>query len=183
MLKTLATVLIAWSSLGMLHAAQKPVIQSPIVAEPYNLPSTLEGFIARSDAVILARVIRARDVSEPRRARTAYDMAVVQTIKEHKNVDQTTTVCRPIGTLDYPDKTVKVYQPHLPNFEVGTEYLLFLTWDERNGCFSLTFGPPGVALIDQGGRFRAVVDHVVLQSLSGLGRAQVLDRLASVPHK
>ena len=145
------------------------------------MPQTLKEFAARSDAIVCGRVIDVADVSDPRTrtARTEYEVRVTKTVKEHPNLGTRATVCRPIGKIEYDDRVVKQYEPHFPEFSVGAEYLLFLTWDARGGgCFAPAFGPLSTAEIDSKGAVHPFVSHPLFAGLTGRGKEEVLNKIA-----
>lgn len=175
----LAIVLIAVLLLAPNAQAQKPTVEAPIVSDYWNIPETLEGFIAASQAAVIAKIIAVDDSSINRKARTVYQARVWKTLKEHQNLGQHLEVCRAIGKEEMPDKIVRYYEPNLPAFSPGSEYLLFLRWDDRTDCFWPMFGPPSVGVFDQNGVFRSFNKHPVLQSLNGLSRDAVVGRAAA----
>ena len=156
--------------------SRKPVIDSPIVADPYNMPSTLEGLIDRADAVVIARIKRARDVSA-QQARTDYEIQLVETIKAHQELTASPVVCRAIGTVEKPNRIVRVFQPNFPGFQPGAEYLLFLGWDETKRCFYPDFGAAGSALMDGVDGLKPFVPHPAIGALKGFQRADAVRSL------
>jgi hypothetical protein len=158
--------------------SQKPVIDSPIVGDVYDLPKTLDGLYERADAVVIARIVAANDRSQPKKARTDYEIDLVAVMKEHIRLDDNSIVCRAIGTVEYPDRIVRVFQPRLPGFERGNQYLLFLKWEEARGCFTPAFGPPGAALMDPVAGLQPFIEDHPLSALKGLTTAQVARRVA-----
>jgi hypothetical protein len=156
---------------------QKPVVDSPIIADVYDLPTTLNGLIARADAVVVARITRVTDVSQGGRARTDYRIELVSVVKEHANLGTQSVVCRAIGRVEQPNRVLRVYQPNLPDFEQGREYLLFLSWQGDKGCFTPAFGPPGAAVMEPAG-LKPFAGHPALRELEGMKAAEVSKRLA-----
>jgi hypothetical protein len=158
-------------------SSQKPVVDMPIVADAYNPPSTLDDLVARSDAVIIARIKRAIDRSSGQQARTDYEIVLSETVKGHVELTSTAVVCRGIGTIDQPHRTVRVFQPNFPAFQPGAEYLLFLRWDDAKKCFFSEFGPTGSALVDRVSGVKPFVSHPAIGALKGLQGAELVRAL------
>jgi hypothetical protein len=162
-----------------LSADQKPIVESPIIGE-YQVPQTLDALTKRSDAIVIGRVVAIHDRSnaQTRRAKTDYEFRVTHTLKEHHNLGPVTTVCRPIGDIEYEDRVVRQFQPQFARFSEGADYLLFLRWDARNECFAPAFGPPSGAQIDVSRGAKPFVNHPALAELAGLDAARVAERIA-----
>lgn len=180
MITLVFTVLLGNAFVGGVAAQQeKRVVEMPIIADVRDMPTTLDGFVARSDAVVIARARTAEDRSMHRRAKTVYRMRLVSAMKEHAQLAAEFNVCRAVGRLEQPDRVVKVYQPHMPDFEVGGEYLLFLSWNDEQDCFFPSLGPPSMVMFGSSGKAKSYAKHPVTEGLTGLDREQVRTRVAA----
>lgn len=178
------TVLLTTGTLDIVQAqgSAKPTVDSPILLH-YQVPASLDEFVERADAVVVARITGARDRSAVRRARTEYDVELLRVLKEHNSLSGASKVCRPIGVAEHPDRLVRRFQPGFPGFAVGTRYLLFLAWNEQDGCFSEAFGPPGVAVIDEATGLQPLVRDPVLNQLRGFDEGRLSAHFASLPKR
>lgn len=172
-------LLVALLVLSGVAQAQKPTVEFPIIGTWFDVPTTLEGFIDGSDAAVIARVTAVDDRSKDLRARTVYDARVGGVIKEHRNLSSNIHICRGIGTEEQANRIVKRYEPELPAFSAGAEYMLFLRWDEGSQCFWLMYGPPSAGTFDRNGTFKPFTEHAALGRLKGLNRDAVLAESAA----
>ena len=157
----------------------KRIVDVPLVLD-YRVPSTLEEFIEQADAVIVARVRASRDVSQRGRPRTDYEVDLLRVVKGHEKLGAESKACRVIGIEEYANRTVRTYQPRFPAFTPGEKYLLFLSWEESWQCFGPAFGPAGVGVLDLAKGLQPLVEHRVLQSLTGLSEDALEARLRSL---
>jgi hypothetical protein len=159
---------------------QKPVVDSPIIGDVYNPPTSLEAMIERADAVVIGTIGATTEKPDARKrqARTDYELVVKRAVKEHPQLHGNTVVCRPgIGSFEDKDRVVRRYQPGMPEIRSGGDYLLFLAWDESHSCFGLAFGTISVGGFSEQGKLRDFRPHPAFTELEGLGPVEVAAKL------
>lgn len=159
---------------------QKPVVDSPIIGDIDNPPTSLEAMNERADAVVIGTIGVTTEKPDLRKgqARTDYELVVKRAVKEHPQLIEKAVVCRPgIGSFEAKDRVVRRYQPGLPEIRSGRDYLLFLNWDESILCFGLAFGTISVGEFSEEGKLRNFRPHSPFTELEGLGPAEVAAKL------
>lgn len=135
-------------------SSQKPV--TTYTVDYVKPPGTLTDLIAAADAVVRGTIRRSEvkmtSPSGSGRVVTAHEVLVNEVFKTDGRVGAvggTITVIQSAGSLELPDKTIRVNGGYAP-FTTGGEYILCLEWNDRLAAFDVMYGPAATFAIVQG---------------------------------
>lgn len=138
--------------------AQEPVnvVESRISTEYRTPPATLKEMVLVADAVIIGRVLggQPKDADDGKRIQTAVSVAVSEVLQNFGVPlgDQR----KPIEVLRYGGdrlrggKTIRAYESGFPQFKVGSEFVLFLSWNKHERLWEVMWGPAGMLEVAKG---------------------------------
>jgi hypothetical protein len=149
-------------------------------------PDTLREMILQADLVVRGRLIGASPRDEAVKGgnrgtvtRTAYRLKIDEVLhtKDSKIIDASTIdIVRSGGDRDRGSHIQRSQQAGFPPFETGTDYLLFLVWNESLSAWVPPYGPDSAFDLRKG-----VVDSpgkaAVTNGLKGLPATDFLDRV------
>jgi hypothetical protein len=166
-----ALFLAAFTASG--DSPQNIVREVPVIVDYVEAPKTLEDAIARADVIVRARILDAqfrtrRDVSVSG-VRTAYELDIVEVLKQDPQVPLPTEVLRTGGDLVTDKGTRRYVEEGFPLFQPKQEYLLFLFWNNYLGTYEMAFGPDAAFQVGPDG------------GLHGLGRSLLSKQEANLP--
>jgi hypothetical protein len=125
-------------------SAQRRLI--PLQVEYAPQPETWEELAAKCDVVAVVRLKNHRYVqpTNARPLRTVFEAEIIDVLRNagpRGSVGSVIEITRYGGEMDTPTGTMIQEQAHFPRWSTGATLLLFLTWDETTGAFSLPYGP------------------------------------------
>jgi len=170
-----------WTATGSGYQRAQPpaVIDTPVIREYIGMPQTPAELLERSDAAAVVRFLRADDAPARGRAQTRYLVLVQALLKAHPHLAARAIVCRPIGVVQKGPQRLRVFEPGFDAFALNQEYVLFLTWSERDECYWPSFGRDAAGVFDADGRFRPAGGGPALRELAGTSKDAVIQEVVS----
>lgn len=172
------------------HALTTQAPAKPVQSEVINTyfkspPDTLTEMITTADLVVRGRVVGGspRDTlaAPPKgtHTRTAYHLKVFELLhaKESRAFDaDTIDIIRSGGERDRGTYIERSYQSGFPPFEIGHEYVMFLTWNASLNAWVPAFGPDSVydlahGIVESPGKAN------VTRMLTGKNASEFLERI------
>jgi hypothetical protein len=119
-------------------------------------PPTLREMSLAADAVVRARVVGSQpaDRQNGQRIQTAYQFKISDIL--HNYGDPIGDERNPLRVLRFGGdrerggKIVRAYESRFPQFAVGSEFILFLHWNEHEQLWEIMWGPAGLIELTNG---------------------------------
>lgn len=167
---------IAQFAIAVLMLAVAAIHGSQLNVDYMAAPDTIAGLFEESEAVLLVRVVGAREVTgrSPIHSRSQYPVLVVEKFKGDGSIPSKgpgfTVVRR--GGLSADQAEVGFEQ-----FKAGDEYVLFLRYNRELEGYTVAYGPSGAIRIDPGGTAKALGPAKATRSFTGRPTEDLLTTL------
>lgn len=186
---TALVTLVPYSGFSPIAARQqpKPVDTETIYTYFKGPPASLSEMVSNADAVVIGKIagqsVRDADRGLQRgrggRVSTLYRFRVSEILHAlggHPVDDKELTILRQGGTSDRGTYVQQVVQDGFPQFDNGTDYLLFLHWHSVEKVWVPAFGPDSVVAFKEG-RVDSPGSSAVLSSYKGKDATDFVERV------
>src|SRR4051812_9235442 len=155
----------------------------PIFVDYETPPSEMNRFVASVDAIVHARVERTEfaAVVDPdtgkSRDMTRYVVRVIEPLKLYPKLPsagEAMVITRLGGQHTDNGRLVRTAVQGFPDFEQGSEYVLFLAWNAHTNDFDIAYGPDGAYQLAALGAVRALGHYPLAQAQNNKDRAAFL---------
>ena len=173
-------------SVGWTPAQKEKPTKLVIINTNFRTPSSLDELVDRSSLIVVGRVLGGKahegDLRRKtdRGATTAFRVMVSQVARHPQDFDPSMReilVAQNGGLLDRGDHFENVVIDDFPLLRPGTDYVMFLAWNEEHLAWTSVMGPSGVFALESGrvrwlgpgeGDGLRVYDRTPLTSFMGL---------------
>jgi hypothetical protein len=158
---------------------QKKTVRSRISTEYKAPPPSVREMVLEADAVVCGRVVgkRPKDGKGGSRVETVYGFAVQEVLHNfgQPTVDDRKSLylLRYGGERERSQDRLEVWESRFPQFQNGSEFVLFLRWNEQEQPWEVLWGPAGLIELKQK-RGRSWSQSTPLSRFDGVPEADML---------
>jgi hypothetical protein len=160
-------------TVGQAGQEKPPIDVSSMVVEYLPPPNSLEEAVSRSDAIVRVRVRSLKYVERVEQGspvadtHTVYSLLLTDVIKTAPTRPLPTEVWRMGGDVVTNRGIKRILEQDFPAFEIGSEYVLFLIWNQHLGAYQIAFGPNAAFQITVDDRIHALGNAALARRYHG----------------